>query len=367
LAARQWGWNTTVFERDGVGASLCRWGSTRFFTPLSMNLPPGAAEVLGSKLPPSEALLTGPEFVEHILRPLAESEILSGCVKEGHSVVAIGRDRLTRTDYAGHPLRSERAFRLLVDTPKGESSFVADAVVDASGTYPLLLAVPGERTMCTRCIRNLGDLDSRLGELAGRRLLLVGHGHSAANAILRLADLAARAPRTQVIWATRSLHRRPCVEISPDPLPERLRVVEGANRLASNPPDWLRVERNAWVEQIRGGESSTLDVALSGGREVTVDEIAAFTGYRPDHSWLSELALDIDGPTEGASKLARALRNVTDCLSAPSVGGEDLGSGEPGFYLAGSKSYGRARTFLLRSGYAQLESILRALGRSPTC
>jgi hypothetical protein len=49
---------------------------------------------------------------------------------------------------------------------------------------------------------------------------------------------------------------------------------------------------------------------------------------------------------------------VTDCLSVPRVRAEDLASGEPRFHLVGSKSYGRARTFLLQTGFAQLETIL---------
>lgn len=51
-------------------------------------------------------------------------------------------------------------------------------------------------------------------------------------------------------------------------------------------------------------------VLLSGGRKVLVDAIVAMCGYRPDHSILSELALDISGPAEGAGPLMRALANV---------------------------------------------------------
>jgi len=39
----------------------------------------------------------------------------------------------------------------------------------------------------------------------------------------------------------------------------------------------------------------------------------------------------------------------------------DLASGEPGFHLVGARSYGRARTFLLQTGYAQLDTILDGL------
>ena len=100
---------------------------------------------------------------------------------------------------------------------------------------------------------------------------------------------------------------------------------------------------------------------LAGDREVLVDAIAGMNGYRPDLSIVSELPIAVDPATEGAAGLSRALSNVTDCLSVPALSPEDLESGEPGFYLAGSKSYGRARTFLLQNGYAQLETILNRL------
>jgi hypothetical protein len=192
-------------------------------------------------------------------------------------------------------------------------------------------------------------------------MLLVGHGHSAANAILRLAHLAAQSPETRVVWATRSLNRRPCTEVASDPLPERQRIVCEANQLAAQSPAWLRVERRAAVEAITATDAGKLRVNLGTGREVLVDEVIGLTGYRPDLSILSELTLGIDQSTEGSAGLARALSNVTDCLSVPAVVPADLDSGEPGFYLAGAKSYGRARTFLLKSGYVQLDTILKRL------
>jgi thioredoxin reductase len=362
------GWGVTVLERDEVGASIRRWGPTRFFSPLAMNLPSGACECLGGKLPPDDALLTGSEFVENVLVPLAGSNVLSGCIRTSHRVVAVGRSGLTRSDLAGHPVRAERPFRLLVETLQGEQIFEADAVIDASGTYGLSAAlgaggIPalGERCLSGRLIRNLGDLHARLGALRGKKILLAGHGHSAAHAMLQFAALAEEAPETQVVWATRSLNQRPCVEVSSDPLPERQRVASMANQLATRPPSWLTVARRASIESIVK-DGGTLRVAIAGGRVVLVDEIVGLTGYRPDLSFLSELALDIASATEGGARLTQALSNVTDCLSVPTLAPADLDTGEPGFHFAGAKSYGRARTFLLKSGYAQLETILNRLG-----
>jgi hypothetical protein len=215
LGAVRRGLEVTVLERDEVGSSLRRWGPTRFFSPLSMNLAPGATEVLGGRLPGSDALLTGPEFADMVLLPLASSEALQGRVFSRHRVVAVGRAGLTRLDFAGHPIRGERPLRLLVETPDGERTFEADAVIDASGTYGQPNAAgaggipaPGERGLAGRIIRDLGALQARRQALAGRRILLVGHGHSAAHAIGELADLAGQASGTRVVWAIRSLNPR---------------------------------------------------------------------------------------------------------------------------------------------------------------
>jgi thioredoxin reductase len=359
LGAARRGLEAVVFEATGVGAALRRWGPTRFFSPVGMNLPPGARAVLGAALPPDDEILTGPDFVDRVLEPLAARLD----VRAGHRVIAVGRAGLTRGDYAGHPLRAERPFRLVVEADGREQVFEADRVLDASGTYlqPVALGTgglpaPGERALGERALRDLGTLDARRWGLAGRAVLLVGHGHSAANALAVLEAVAREAPETRVTWATRAPNLRPCVEVASDPLPERQRVVAAANALAARPPAWLRVERRAQVEAIDG-----TTVALSGGRKVQADAIVALTGYRPDLSFLSELPLEIAPATEGAARVYRALANVTDCLSVPALAPADLASGEPGFALAGAKSYGRARTFLLATGYAQLETLLDQL------
>lgn len=275
---------------------------------------------------------------------------------------------MTRGEYPGHPLRAERPFHLLVETPAGERRFEADVVLDASGVTgrPNSIGsggIPaiGERALVDRLARDLGALEDRLNSLAGRRILLVGHGHSAATAVGRLARLAARDSSTRVTWAVRSANRRPVAEVAADPLPERARIATAANDLAADPPPFLTILRKASVEGLEARDRATR-VRFSSGVEDEFDCVVALTGFRPDLSILSELALEISPSTEGPALLARALTNVTDCLSVPPVADDDLGSGEPGFYFVGAKSYGRTRTFLLRTGIAHLEAILRTIG-----
>jgi thioredoxin reductase len=368
LAAQERGFDILVLEKDGVGENLRRWGDTRFFSPFGMNVSARVRRALGAQAPAEDALLTGPEMALRVLEPLADAPPLAGRVRTGHRVAAVGRARMTRLDMPGHPLRAERGFRLLVETRDGEELIEADCVLDASGVYAHPAAVGaggipalGESRANGLLIRHLGELERRLRELAGRDVLLVGHGHSAATAALRLVSLT---PSPRVTWATRSANRRPCVEVANDPLPERERVTALANDLAAEPPPFLKVERRASVEALTPRDGR-LEVRLTAGRSGVYDAVVGFTGYRPDLSFLSELALEVSPVTEGPARLSRALAGVTDCLSVPKVEPRDLESGEPGFHFVGAKSYGRLPTFLLKNGLVQLETVLDTLTGRP--
>ena len=364
IGAADRGHDVTVLERGEIGASLRAWGPTRFFSPLHMNVSARMRELLGEDMPDGDALLTGPEYADRVLAPLVARDPLRGRVRVGCNVVAIGRRGLTRTDYAGHPLRAERPFRVLCED---DELFEGDVVLDASGglTVPRPmgaggLPARGESRLARRPIRTLGALAALSDELRGRTVLVLGDGHSAANAIAFLEEIAREDSSTRVVWAVRSPNRRPCEEVSNDPLPERAGVVARANALAEAPPHFLRVERRAMIESVAQNNGHAV-VALTGNRIVEVDHVAAFTGYRPDASFLSELALEISPVTEGGARLYRAVSNITDCLMVPSVKRDDLQSGEPGFFFVGSRAYGRSNGFLLKTGLMQLETILDSL------
>ena len=361
IGAADRGHDVTVLERGEVGASLRTWGPARFFSPLAMNVSARMRELLGDL--DDDALLTGDEYVDRVLLPLVDSEPLRGRVHTQHNVKAIGRRGLTRTDYAGHPLRFERPFRIVCDN---DAVFEADVILDASGglVVPRPMGIGGlpalgESRLARLPIRTLGQLASRLPEIRGKRILVLGDGHSAANAIGMLAD----EPPAQVIWAVRSPNRRPCEEVFNDPLPERRSVVERANALAENPPEFLQVERRAMIERV-AQTNGHVSIVLTGGRSVNAEFIAAFTGYRPDGGFLSELTVETSPVTEGGARLYRAISTITDCLSVPSVKPEDLNSGEPGFFFVGSRSYGRSNGFLLKTGLLQLETILECIPSS---
>ncbi|HSP34152.1 MAG TPA: NAD(P)-binding domain-containing protein [Thermoanaerobaculia bacterium] len=351
VGAHDRGFEVTLFEKGSVGEALRSWSTTRFFTPLSMNISSSMRSLLGDDAPPDDALLTGAEMIERVLEPIASREPLRGRIRTQTRVTAIGRRGLLRSDYAGHPMRRERPFRIVLND---DEAVEADVVLDATGGYATPnpigaggLPAPGEKSLSA--IRTLGALSSEVDALHGKRVLLVGDGHSAANALLMLRD-------ARVVWAVRKPNRRPCEEVANDPLPERQRIVAAANDLAEDPPSWLTVERRAVVETIGRSEAS-----LSGNRRVEFDRVAAFTGFHPNGCIHRELTVETSPVTEGSARLYRAIANVTDCLSVPRVTPDDLASGEPDFFFVGSRSYGRAPSFLLQTGLAQLETILDIL------
>jgi thioredoxin reductase len=338
IGAVERGFDVTVIEAGDVGASLRTWGATRFFTPLRMNVRGPIND---------DSLLTGPEYVDRILLPLAAN--LN--VKTSTRVVSIARRGLTRTDYAGHPLRAERPFRIFTNK---DEVLEADVVLDASGSAsPIPFLARGAAS--AGMIRTLGALDARKSEWRGKRVLVVGHGHSAANALLVLRDGGA-----EIIWAVRTAKRNPCEEIANDPLPERQRVAAAANAMAQT----IRVERRASIESIDASISGSIGgatVQLTGGRNIEADVIVAMTGYRPANDFTTELALETSPVSEGGARLYRAISNITDCLCVPKLAGEDFASGEPNYFFIGARAYGRSRTFLLQTGFAQVETILESL------
>jgi hypothetical protein len=244
---------------------------------------------------------------------------------------------------------------------------LARAVIDASGSLsehnPLGSAgVPaiGEPELADRIAYGLPDVLAQRERYAGKRVLVVGAGHSAMNVLQDLVALRRDAPDTRILWAVR---RAPDDELfgggERDGLPERAALGRAVEALARAGEVELRYGvRIEALEQTPDGV-----VAIhEGGAIGPVDEIVAATGFRPDLGMLRELRLELDSSVEAPKALAPLIDpNVHSCGSVPPHGERELAHPEPGFYLAGMKSYGRAPTFLMLTGYEQVRSIAAAL------
>jgi RNA polymerase sigma factor (SigZ family) len=363
-----------VLEAGGdVAANVRDWGHVRLFSPWRYNVDKAAARLLeaaGWQPPPADALPTGAELVADYLRPLARVPELEGRVRYGVRVVAVTRLGVDKVRTEG---REERPFVVrLRDASGDEDEVLARAVIDATGTWatpnPLGAAgLPalGEGSLGEHIHYGIPDvLGAQRARHAGRRTLVVGAGHSAANSILALAELAREHPDTRIVWATRGEDlTRVFGGGDADGLPARGRL--GAELAALVDRGKLRLLRSFRVVSLRRSGSALEVVGLHEGREVVVagvDAVIAATGQRPDLSLTRELRLSLDPLLESAAALAPLIDpNVHSCGTVRAHGAAELAHPERDFYVIGSKSYGRAPTFLLATGYEQARSVAAML------
>jgi thioredoxin reductase len=357
-----------VFEAgEAVGASIRAWGHVRVFSPWEFNLDPVAVELLerhGWSAPDPTGYPTGAEIVGRYLEPLAATPELAAAVRLSARVTGVTRAGIDKLKDDG---RDEAPFELVVETHGVEQRFLARAVIDASGTWtrpnPLGaggLPAAGERALAERIAYGIPDvLGVDRARYAGRRVVVVGSGHSAFNAILDLVALRESETATQIVWAIRGgAPGRKYGGGGDDQLPARGKlgnavrelVADGSVALASGFQTRAVSERDGWV------------VLADGEREIWADEVIAATGFRPDLTLLGELRLDLDDRDEAAKALAPLIDpNLHSCGSVPPHGVDELSHPDQGVYMVGMKSYGRAPTFLLRTGYEQVRSVVAAL------
>jgi thioredoxin reductase len=362
---------------DGPGAAVASWGHIRLFSPWRYDVDAAARRLLEATgtwtEPDPDRLPTGAELVEDYLAPLAATPPLRDRIRYATCVTAVARDGADRTRSLG---RERRPFLVRTVGPDGEVRDVrARAVLDASGTYgrpnPIGtsgLPAPGEDEAAAFLAGPLPDvLGAERERFAGRHTLVVGMGHSAANTLLSLVQLAEEAPGTRITWAIRGgSARRLYGGGAADELPARgelgtrLRAAVDAGRLELVTRVTIeRLEPGAGTVRVRGtGRRDGVDGVL----DLHVDRIVNATGFRPDLDLLREVRLDLDPVVEAPAALAPLIDpNLHSCGTVPPHGEPVLSQPDAGFYLVGMKSYGRAPTFLLATGYEQVRSVAAAL------
>src|SRR4051812_20205302 len=195
-----------------VGASVLRWGHVRMFSPWKYNVDDVArqlleehgwrfprvliratasSELVDSGLGP-DAYPTGRDLVEQYLQPLANLPQIRPHLHLGARVVSVTRQGFDKMKTPG---REDAPFVLRIEGADGmQTDVLARAVIDASGTYrppnPLGadgLPVPGEAAVADHVVYGNPDvLGKERHRYAGRRVLVVGSGHSAFNTLLDL-------------------------------------------------------------------------------------------------------------------------------------------------------------------------------------
>jgi thioredoxin reductase len=351
-----------------VGAGIRRWGHVRMFSPWKFNVDAASGELLsrhGWTMPPGDEYPTGDDLVNRYLEPLAATPELSPHVRLKTRVIAVAKDSRDRMKSAG---RDEAAFVVRVQTDRGEEDVFARAVIDASGTIerPGALGASGlpaigERSAAQFIRYGIPDvLGAERERYAGRRVLVAGSGHSALNALLDLARLAEDVPGTRIVWVI----RRPTLGQllggdRPDQLEERGKLGKRVGALLDD--GRLELVTGFRIDRIAPTPAGV--VVSAGDRSLDpVDEVIAATGFRPDWSILSEVRLDLDPAVESPWALAPLIDpNVHSCGTVPPHGAEELKQPEANLFIVGMKSYGRAPTFLMLTGYEQARSVVSAI------
>jgi glycine/D-amino acid oxidase-like deaminating enzyme len=359
-----------IFEAgDSVGAGMSTWSQVRMFSPWRYAIDAAARELLeahgGWTAPDPEAFPTGREVVQHYLRPLAAVPSIAAALSTGARVTAVARQRRDRMKDAQ---RGDVPYLVRYRDARGEHELLARAVIDASGTIdspnPLGasgIAARGERELQARIAYGMPDvLGAQRTRYAGKRVLVVGSGHSAFNVLQDLARLADEVPGTRILWA---LRRTSLARVlgggDNDQLRERGRLGQTIGALVERGA--LQVATGFELERLE----ATADGIVAHDRERTlapVDEIIGATGFRPRFDLLDEVRLSLDPGTQAPTALAPLIDpNLHSCGSVRPHGAEQLRHPDADLYIVGMKSYGRAPTFLLLTGYEQVRSVVAAI------
>lgn len=369
----QRGLSFILFEAgDSVGHNFLSWGHVRVFSPWRYNIDKVAEEMLlqnGWEAPDKEGLPTGRELVEQYFQPFAELPFIAPYIHLQTKVLSIGRKGVDKMKNHG---RTEKPFLIKVEENGRTVYYEAQGVIDASGTWnqpnPIGsggVYAEGEQELGDRIIYGIPDVKNEaLDRYKDKKVVVVGGGHSAINALLDLAEVQEKHPRTSLNW----ILRKPDISLvyggqSADALEARgalgIRIEQLVNSGRLNiltPFHILKLTETELGVRIEGDLKGKME-SLDG-----VDEIIANTGARPNLDLLREVRVDLDSSLEAVFDLADLIDpNIHSCGTVRPHGEAELRHPEQGFYIVGSKSYGRAPTFLMATGYEQVRSVVAYL------
>ncbi|SOC22487.1 pyridine nucleotide-disulphide oxidoreductase [Ureibacillus xyleni] len=352
-----------------VGSNILEWGHVRLFSPWQYNIDKVAKKLLeqtGWIAPAAETLPTGKEVVELYLEPLAKLPQIKEHLLLESKVVSISKKGLDKMKNAG---RDDAAFVLYIEQQGLTKRMEAKAVIDATGTWshpnPINadnIWTSEERNLQKHIFYGIPDIGgSQRERYTGKRVAVVGGGHSAINTIIELSQLE---NEVEVYWVMRKNkvedayggEEKDALEARGELGRKIHQLVDDGKVKVLTPFKIHQLSyTNEGIELI--GENREGEFKLSG-----IDEIITNTGSRPDFSFLREIRLSIDPATESVEALSPLIDpNLHSCGTVRPHGEEILRQPEKNFYIVGMKSYGRAPTFLMATGYEQVRSIVAFL------
>jgi hypothetical protein len=274
--------------------------------------------------PAAEALLTGHEYREEYLLPLAETSLVKECLCLGTRVVQVGRSR------------ERAAWRLLLEDQLGRESIAwADAVLDCTGVYgqPRWLGdgdmpAAGERAARHDIVHGVVDILGQQRErFAGRTIMVVGSGYSAATNVVALASLAEEHRDTWIYWVSHGGRGQPLPRLANDPLKERDRLAARANLLATRGDGHVEFIPQTVLDEIRHLPGTDSGFLITGRR------LNKLINWEVDY--------------------------LISCVGYTSMTITNYVANSDGYFVLGAKT--DAKSFLLRDGQMQMRRVLRAL------
>ncbi len=356
---------------DSVGSSMLEWGHVRMFSPWQYNIDKAAKELLenaGWASPNKEALPTGRELVEEYLLPLSNLPEIKERIMLQAKVVGVAKKA---HDKLKTGKRDTVPFQLYVEVNGDTKVIEAKAVIDSSGTWtnpnPILsngIWTNAEKKLHNQIHYGIPNVEQLENKYQNKSTVVIGSGHSAINALLDLATLQQKFTDTKIYWVLRK---------------KQIHEVYGGQEndgLAARGELGIRIQQ--LVESgriniltpfhINGVYPTNGQITVVGeldGEEFTlgdIDEIVVSTGFRPDTSFLNEVRINLDSAVESIEALAPLIDpNIHSCGTVRPHGEQELRHPEKDFYIVGMKSYGRAPTFLLATGYEQVRSVVAYL------
>jgi hypothetical protein len=360
-----------------VGHAVRQWGHVQLFSPWEYNIDRAAERLLagtGWNSPDPAQYPTGGELLERYLEPLSRTAAIAPHIRTSSRVTDISRvgfDKLKTKGREAAPfeiryenVQDRKSDWRDVGRPK---SVRANAVIDTSGTWHSPnpagangLPAIGEKEASKRLVYAMPDiLGKDRARYAGKVTAVLGAGHSAIGTLTDLAHLKDQAPGTEVIWLLRGTN--PAKAFGGGANDKLAASGElGAAFAALVADGQIRVEMGFQTSHINS-DAGRLRIGAGSaccGRHVVVDELIVATGFRPDLDFARELRIQLDPAIECPVTLAPLIDpNEHSCGTVRPHGARELAQNEPGFYFAGMKSYGRAPTFLMITGYEQVRSI----------
>lgn len=358
-----------IFEQGAeVGHAVRQWQQVKMFSPWEFNVDDASQNLLddiGWERPDDEELPTGGDLVKRYLEPLGTKTILKKYIKLESKVTAISKVGFDKLKTEG---REDTKFEIRYTQDEKQQVALVDAVIDISGTWSTPnpagsngLPAIGEPEASEHISYVMPDVLGRKWEqFANKRVAVLGGGHSAVGTILDLISLKKDAPETEITWLVRDDNTtRSFGGGEGDQIEARgalgtkfKHLVESGEISIESGFNLSLIEQQANALKISSG-------AVEDDRYVIVEELVVSTGFRPDYSLVSELRMALDPATECSPILAPLIDpNVHSCGTVRPHGARELAQPETGFYIAGMKSYGRAPTFLMITGYEQVRSII---------